>query len=800
MIKVGMYINDRYEIIDKVGSGGMADVYKAKCHRLNRYVAIKVLKSEYSSDKNFVSKFRNEAQSAAGLSHPNIVNVYDVGEDNGLYYIVMELVEGITLKRFIERKGHLEIKEAVGISIQIAQGMEAAHANHIIHRDIKPQNIIISREGKVKVTDFGIAKAATSNTVTQNAIGSVHYLSPEQARGGYSDERSDIYSLGVTLYEMLTGRVPFAGDNTVSVALLHIQGEATPVRELNPSVSVSLDKIVQKCMQKKQERRYQSASELIQDLKSSINDPNGDFVHISSGVVTESPTRKLTDRQMKEIETAARTQSTVYSKAEQSKPKKIKDDDDDDLDSMDSGIEKALTIGSIVAVIIVGIAVLYVIANFFHLFDFLDPEKKNTLIPTSPPVMTSTPTPTISPTPTPELVAMPYVIGLTAEDAVVSLDTISTKFTIIYEEDYSDEHEAGKIMKQYPNSGASISKTMTITLTVSSGPEPVKLPNVYNLSLSEAKETLSSKGWNSTVIEYQSSSMVAAGCVISTLPERFEIVEQGSRIVLYVSAGSEKKPVPNLLGKTVDEAKTALTEAGLTVGTVENAYSDTIAAGMVCSQSTAAEAMLDVGAVVNIYVSMGPNPNPSPTPIPSPTESPTPTGTPEPGTEGETGDVPVVNPGEGTGDEPAVNPEEGTGDEPAVNPGEGTEDEPVVNPEEGTGDEGEGSDEAEATPSPSPTPVGELKHRATVEIKETPFSDSDQVLDILLELVQGDLVAYPYDEEAITEADFDMDLSEFTFVIDDKDKPFKAGEAWIYLYADAELKGTYVVTLEAFYE
>ena len=207
MIKVGMYINDRYEIIDKVGSGGMADVYKAKCHRLNRYVAIKVLKAEYSSDKNFVSKFRNEAQSAAGLSHPNIVNVYDVGEDNGLYYIVMELVEGITLKRFIERKGHLEIKEAVGISIQIAQGMEAAHANHIIHRDIKPQNIIISREGKVKVTDFGIAKAATSNTVTQNAIGSVHYLSPEQARGGYSDERSDIYSLGVTLYEMLTGQV-----------------------------------------------------------------------------------------------------------------------------------------------------------------------------------------------------------------------------------------------------------------------------------------------------------------------------------------------------------------------------------------------------------------------------------------------------------------------------------------------------------------------------------------------------------------------------------------------------------------
>ena len=767
MIKVGMYINDRYEIIDKVGSGGMADVYKAKCHRLNRYVAIKVLKSEYSSDKNFVSKFRNEAQSAAGLSHPNIVNVYDVGEDNGLYYIVMELVEGITLKRFIERKGHLEIKEAVGISIQIAQGMEAAHANHIIHRDIKPQNIIISREGKVKVTDFGIAKAATSNTVTQNAIGSVHYLSPEQARGGYSDERSDIYSLGVTLYEMLTGRVPFAGDNTVSVALLHIQGEATPVRELNPSVSVSLDKIVQKCMQKKQERRYQSASELIQDLKNSILDPNGDFVQITAGTVTESPTRKMTDRQMKEIETAARTQSTLYSKAEQSKPKKIKDEEDDDLDSMDSRVEKALTVGSIIAVIVVGIAVLYVIANFFHLFDFLDPNKDNTLIPTSPPQMTSTPTPTISPTPTPELVSMPYVIGLTAEDAVASLDTISTKFTVIYEEDYSEEYTAGQIMKQYPNSGASISKSMTITLTVSSGPEPVKLPNVYNLSLSEAKETLTSKGY-STVIEYQSSSMVAAGCVISTLPERFEIVEQGSRIVLYVSTGSEKKAVPSLLGKTVEEAKAALTEAGFVAGSVENAYSDTIASGLVCSQSTAAETQLDVGAVVNIYVSMGPNPNPTPTPIPSETELPTPTPEGEPG-EGE--DVPVVNPEDGT-------------------EGEGT------NPEDGTGTEGEN---VEGTPTPTPGPDAVLKHRGTVDITEFPFSDAAQTVDITLELVQGDVMITIYDEFGITEDDFMMDLASFSFALEDE--RLSAGEANVYMYVDLVPSDTvYTVTLEEFYE
>ena len=225
MIRKGMFIGDRYEIIDKVGSGGMSDVYKALDHKLNRYVAVKILKDEFSEDKSFVSKFKVEAQSAAGLAHPNIVNVYDVGEENGLYFIVMELVEGITLKKYIEKKGKLPVKEAVSIAIQIAQGIEAAHNNHIIHRDIKPQNVIISREGKVKVTDFGIARAASANTINSNAMGSVHYISPEQARGGYIDEKSDIYSLGISLYEMITGKVPFEGDSTVTIALQHINEE-----------------------------------------------------------------------------------------------------------------------------------------------------------------------------------------------------------------------------------------------------------------------------------------------------------------------------------------------------------------------------------------------------------------------------------------------------------------------------------------------------------------------------------------------------------------------------------------------
>ena len=249
MLNAGMILSNRYEIIELVGSGGMSEVYKAKCHVLNRYVAIKVLKPEFSQDVNFVTKFRIEAQSAAGLSHPNIVNVYDVGEDNGIYYIVMELVEGITLKEYIEKKGRLMPDEAIKFAIEIAQGLQAAHEHHTIHRDIKPQNIIVAKNGAIKVTDFGIARAASSNTMTSNAMGSVHYISPEQARGGYSDERSDIYSLGITLFEMLTGHVPFEGDNNVSIALQHIQGEIPSPRSYYEDIPTSLEKIIAKSQQ-----------------------------------------------------------------------------------------------------------------------------------------------------------------------------------------------------------------------------------------------------------------------------------------------------------------------------------------------------------------------------------------------------------------------------------------------------------------------------------------------------------------------------------------------------------------------
>ena len=281
MIKLGMLIGERYEILDKIGTGGMSDVYKAKDQKLNRFVAVKVLKQEFSENKNFVSKFRVEAQAAAGLMHPNIVNVYDVGEEEGIHYIVMELVEGITLKKYIEKKVMLTTKEAISIAIQVAMGIEAAHNNHIIHRDIKPQNIIISKEGKVKVTDFGIAKAASSNTITSNVMGSVHYTSPEQARGGFSDAKSDIYSMGITFFEMLTGRVPFNGDTTVAIAIKHIQDEMPTPREFVPEIPVSVEKIVLKCTQKSPDRRYQSMEEMIRDLKRSLINPDEDFIQLN---------------------------------------------------------------------------------------------------------------------------------------------------------------------------------------------------------------------------------------------------------------------------------------------------------------------------------------------------------------------------------------------------------------------------------------------------------------------------------------------------------------------------------------
>ena len=277
---VGKYIGSRYEILEKIGNGGMATVYKAKCHVLNRYVAVKVLKEEFTTDEEFIRRFNVEAQSAAGLTHPNIVSVYDVGHEDGIYYIVMELIQGKTLKQIINEDGALPWKWSVNIAIQIASALEAAHKNNIVHRDIKPHNIIITEDGVAKVTDFGIAKAVSNSTITAfgTTIGSVHYFSPEHARGGFTDAKSDLYSLGVVMYEMLTGRVPFDADTPVSIALKHMQEKAVEPIKLNPSIPFAVNQIIVKAMQKEPSMRYQSATEMLKDLSMALKNPEGGFV------------------------------------------------------------------------------------------------------------------------------------------------------------------------------------------------------------------------------------------------------------------------------------------------------------------------------------------------------------------------------------------------------------------------------------------------------------------------------------------------------------------------------------------
>ncbi len=663
MIQPGMFISDRYEIIDKVGSGGMADVYKAKCHRLNRYVAIKILKSEFSSDTGFVQKFRAEAQSVAGLSHPNIVSVYDVGDDDGLHYIVMELVEGITLKRFIERKKGLDVKEAVGIAIQIAQGMEAAHSHHIIHRDIKPQNIIISREGKVKVADFGIAKAATSNTISQNAIGSVHYLSPEQARGGYSDERSDIYSLGVTLYEMLTGQVPFAGDNSVSVALLHIQSEATPVQVLNPEVPTSVDRIVQKCMQKKPERRYQSAAELIRDLKRSILNPDGDYVNISSSAsVTNSPTRPMTEDEMETIKSAAkspvvyfdnntitqqpRPQGEYYENPPRKKADKASrkpnakhvQKEVEEIDSMNSTLEKILAIVSILFAVALIIVIFYFLKKFFFNGDstgnngdgqgteyvsgtpVLDDEGQkgweNVPTPTTNKIIpTTSPTPvlpTATPDPTSETFPMPKVTGLMVDDAVKRIRMYAPDIEIDWsKEEFSDEFKKDLVCGQYPDPEYVFPKNGKVILTISAGKEPVELPDVVNKDYETARQLLTAKGFN-VIALFEMSDDIEEGKIIRTEPEAPGMIEKDSDVTVYVSQGTDKIEVPSLKGMTVAEASAELAQLGLVLGTPTEEYSKR-KAGTIISQTIAAGTKVEAGTAIDYSVSIGKYEEPEPT-------------------------------------------------------------------------------------------------------------------------------------------------------------------------------------------
>lgn len=605
MIKIGMIIGDRYEILEKIGTGGMSDVYKAKDHKLNRFVAVKVLKQEFSENANFVSKFRIEAQAAAGLMHPNIVNVYDVGEENGIYYIVMELVEGITLKKYIEKKARLSVKEAVSIAIQVSMGIEAAHNNHIIHRDIKPQNIIISKEGKVKVTDFGIAKAATSNTITSNVMGSVHYTSPEQARGGYSDEKSDIYSLGITLFEMLTGRVPFNGETTVAIAIKHIQEEMPSPREYISEIPVCIEQIVFKCCQKSPDRRYQSMAELVDDLKRALITPDEDFVKVVDPD-EEASTKFISDRDMAQIKRQSerresmeeamrlKRQPDMYEEDPEEGDEDVEYDEENYDEDYDPKMEKLTTILAIVAAVLIGIIILFLVGKTVGIFSFgnkNETEEESTIV---------------QETQVTEQVAMINVIGMTMEDARTALVKLGLSPEFDYVE--SDSVEEGVVISADASTGTMLNVNSVVKVTVSAGKKGVEVPDVSGVSYAEAVTMLQQKGFVANKAESYSSE-VAKGNVISQTPEAGSKAPSGSAVTVRVSLGAEetKVRVPNIIGLDEEDATVALVEAGLTPGTVEEVNNeDTALTGLICYQSYSVGSYVEAGTVVNMKLSIGP--------------------------------------------------------------------------------------------------------------------------------------------------------------------------------------------------
>ena len=596
MLKEGIVLGERYQIISRVGSGGMADVYKAKDQKLDRLVAVKVLKPEFREDTNFVAKFGKEAQAAAGLSHPNVVNVFDVGEDRGLYYIVMELVEGITLKAYITRKGKLSVKEATSIAIQISLGLEAAHNRGIVHRDVKPQNIIISTDGKVKLSDFGIAKATNSNTITANVMGSVHYSSPEQVRGGASDARSDIYSLGITMYEMVTGRVPYDGDTTVAVAIKHLQEEMVPPSRYTPDIPYSMEQIILKCTQKNPDRRYQNMAQLIEDLKRSLLDPQGNFVNLSP-LSAHAQTVQVTDSDRKQLnQTAQRQRYQEEDEEDEDYRQGSGDEEDEDDDAVSSKLEKAITIGGFLIGAVIVVILIIVIGNMTGLFN-----RNRTHDSSSNSAVTSSSSS--------QQVEVPDFLGSTLEEAQEEAE----RYNLTVEQagtEASDEYEAGQILSQDPKEGTSVEEGSVVRVTVSSGPETVyaNVPaGIVGASQSEAEQAIRAAGLVPQA-QNASSDSVEIGYVISVDPGEGAQVEEGSSVTIVVSTGPEETPepevtvkIPDLIGWSQEEAIWALEDQGLNYTVVEG-YDATLHIGDVIDMDPGVGEEVPEGTTVTLTI------------------------------------------------------------------------------------------------------------------------------------------------------------------------------------------------------
>ena len=626
MLEIGSFLSDRYEILSKVGAGGMSDVYKAKDHILSRFVAIKVLKQEFSEDSSFVTKFRAEAQSAAGLEHPNIVNIYDVGSENGLYYIVMEYVEGITLKTYIEKKGQLSFKESASIAIQVARGIEAAHNKNIIHRDIKPQNIIISTDGKVKVTDFGIAKATSSNTISSDVMGSVHYASPEQARNGFVDGRSDIYSLGIVMFEMVTGRVPFDGDTTVAVALQHLQEEIARPSIYAPDLPISFEKIILKCTQKTPDRRYQTIEELLTDIRRSLAHPDEDFVTIAP-LVDGGKTKVISPDELDKIKEgrgvaedlndddtdADNDDEYADDDDDDEYDESLLDDDDDEEDDDDDDdgkllnpkMDKAITIMGIVTAVIIVIVIIYLALSVAGVFKFGGKKNSESQQTES---QTQTESESESETQTETEGQMIDIRGMSVDDAQKAVDRLKLDLTVFAFETKQSDQKDGTILEQDVKAGDTVKRGSQINVVIAgkgdSTSEMVKIPSVIGKTKSSAKSTLESAGFSVTFEYGDYNNSVAADVVTAQSPSAKKQAAKGSTVTVTLSPGQKPITVPNVVGASQSQAESALAGAGLKYTYADSQYSDTVPAGSVINQTKSGETVA-AGTTITLTLSKG---------------------------------------------------------------------------------------------------------------------------------------------------------------------------------------------------
>lgn len=597
-------VSDRYEIIELIGVGGMANVYCAKDLKLDRKVSFKVLKEEFI-DEEFIGKFSKEARAAARIAHVNIANVYDVGNDGNIYYIVMEYVDGYTLKDIIKTKAPFTNEEVLGISIQIANALEVAHSNNIVHRDIKPQNILVTKEGGIKVTDFGIARATTSNTITTDTMGSVHYFSPEQARGGYVDFKSDIYSLGIIMFEMVTGKLPFDGDGVVQLAMKHINEPLPDMKELNPNISNSLEKIILKATTKNPDNRYSSAKELNNDLKMALSDESGNFVTDNNFIDEDSPTVVIKPEEMEQIKNMAnktnndklkdKYEDKEYMNKEKIKPSKptkgvekisvskqtpnnkkdINNSTPYNIDNQnDKNIERKVTIWAVVtSLLLVGI-----ITGFLIVWVLSGGNSK-----------------------------VPDFTGKTWEEAVALAKDKEIYITNI-KEDYDDTIKEGAIIEQDIKAGEKVKKGSNINVTLSLGNGQFKIEDYVGLDISEVYKKVESLDVDLKE-EYISDDKVEIGKVVKQRPEAGSSLKPNDSLTLYISKGSEEEgnnvQVPYLIGLSEKDAKNKIKSEGLSVGRVSKTESDTVEEGKVIEQSIAYGEEVSEGTAISIVVSIG---------------------------------------------------------------------------------------------------------------------------------------------------------------------------------------------------